>query len=258
MQGILYVSHGSRIGEATTEAVSCIESVIRQVNFPLQEICFLELAAPTVGQGIKNLVNQGASKISVIPVLLLSAGHYYKDIPDEIRKAKSEYPEIEFTYGKPLGVQDRFIDILIERMEETATPVNLDAKILLVGRGSRNPDTIMDIKSIGRKLERKTGLKQVDICFLAACNPSFDEGLQASLEEKHSQVFVMPYLWFTGVLMRSIKKKIDALKVSDKQIICCNQLGGHAGMIQALQERVYESIHNHVDFAAPTRKSERV
>ncbi|WP_010531884.1 sirohydrochlorin chelatase [Lentibacillus jeotgali] len=250
MQGILYVSHGSRIGEATAEAVACIQSVIQQVDFPLQEISFLELADPTVEQGIDRLVNQGASTISVVPVLLLSAGHYYQDIPDEIRAAKSKYPDIRLTYGEPLGVQDRFINILIERMKETNIPVNSDAKILLVGRGSRNPDTIRDIKAIGGKLERQSGIDQVDICFLAACDPSFDDGLQNSLKEEHSQVFVMPYLWFTGVLMRSIREKISALDVSDKQIICCNQLGGHAVMKQALTERVYESIH-HEAFASP-------
>ncbi|SFD89894.1 sirohydrochlorin ferrochelatase [Lentibacillus persicus] len=244
MQGILYVSHGSRIREARQEAVSCIQSVIGNVNFPLQEMCFLELAAPTVEQGIDRLVNRGATAISVIPVLLLSAGHYYHDIPEELRAAKAKYPDIHWTYGKPLGVQDRFIDVLAERIQETGAPANDDAKIMLVGRGSRHPDTIRDIQEIGGKLRRQTGFAQVDICFLAACGPTFDEALKTSIAEDHSQVFVVPYLWFTGVLMRSIREKLSAVNVAvKKQFICCNQLGSHALMQRALAERVYESVH---------------
>jgi len=76
MIGVLYVSHGSRIKEATDEAISFIESVKQSIDIPLQEICFLELAQPDIQQGVEKLIAKGATEISVIPVLLLSAGHY--------------------------------------------------------------------------------------------------------------------------------------------------------------------------------------
>ncbi|ASN06793.1 sirohydrochlorin chelatase [Virgibacillus necropolis] len=242
MQGVLYVSHGSRISEATSEAVTCITSVQQQVEVPLQEICFLELAEPDVEQGIDNLVNQGASRISIVPVLLLSAGHYYKDIPEEVNQAKLKYPSITFTYGRPLGVQDRFINILAQRIEETTISVKPDAKILLVGRGSRNPQTKIDIENVGGKLQRKTNVTRVDVCFLAACDPSFEQAIQSSLKEEHSQIFIVPYLWFTGVLLRSIEKEISELTNSNKNVVLCRQLGDHPIIKRALKERVYESF----------------
>ncbi|MFP6334308.1 CbiX/SirB N-terminal domain-containing protein, partial [Bacillus subtilis] len=103
MIGVLYVSHGSRIKEATDEAISFIESVKQSIDIPLQEICFLELAQPDIQQGVEKLIAKGATEISVIPVLLLSAGHYFKDIPKEIDEIKTQYPEVTFTYGEPLG-----------------------------------------------------------------------------------------------------------------------------------------------------------
>lgn len=241
MQGILYVSHGSRIPEATAEAITCLTSVQQQIDVPLQEICFLELARPNVEQGIDNLVNRGASKISVVPVLLLSAGHYDRDIPEEVNRAKTKYSHITFTYGQPLGVQDRFTKILTERIEETGISANPDAKILLVGRGSRSPKTKEDIESIGRKLQEKTNFSNVDVCFLAACDPSFDQGLQSSLKEEHSQIFIVPYLWFTGVLMQSLFNKVNELD-TNKEVVLCRQLGDHPTIKQALKERVYESF----------------
>ena len=84
MRGVLYVSHGSRVPDAVNEATDFIDLVKAQVNVPLQETCFLELTSPNLAQGFQRLVDKGATEISVVPVLLLSAGHYYKDIPAEI------------------------------------------------------------------------------------------------------------------------------------------------------------------------------
>ncbi len=74
MRGVLYVSHGSRVEEATNEAISCIRAAHQHVGTSLWEICFLELTDPTVQQGMERLVQQGATSITIVPVLLLSAG----------------------------------------------------------------------------------------------------------------------------------------------------------------------------------------
>lgn len=227
--------------EATKEAIEFVTSVQELVNIPLQEICFLELADPNVTQGINNLVKQGATRISIVPVLLLSAGHYFKDIPEEVRRSEEKYPEITFTYGRPLGVQDQFTTVLAERIEKTNIPVKSDAKILLVGRGSRNPQTKIDIENIATKLHGKTNIP-VDTCFLAACEPSFEQGIQSSLDEEHSQIFIVPYLWFTGVLMQCLETRISELNEATKEFVLCRQLGDHPVMKKALKERVYESI----------------
>ncbi|WP_156288475.1 sirohydrochlorin chelatase [Oceanobacillus salinisoli] len=247
MKAVLYVSHGSRLSEARAEALSFIEAVKSKVDISLQQICFLELAEPDVEQGIENLILQGATQISIIPVLLLSAGHYFHDIPEEIRHLKETYPQVEFIYGKPLGVQDRLTAILKERIEEQLIPVNKDATILVVGRGSTNPQTKVDMESIRQRLENITGFSDVDVCYLAVCKPSFETALQKALEEETSQVFVVPYLWFTGVLMNFINQKANDVKTK-KQIVVCRHLGDHPMMKQALLERVYESFNSDYRF----------
>ncbi|MBF7016094.1 sirohydrochlorin chelatase [Staphylococcus durrellii] len=241
MRGILYVSHGSRIAEATAEAIQFIEDVKRRVNVPLQEICFLELAEPTVAQGIETLVKKGATEISVIPVLLLSAGHYFKDIPAELEKVKTTLPEVTFTYGQPLGVQSQLTNILKERIEETNVIPNDDAKILVVGRGSYNPQTKIDIEAIASDLGDITGFKDIDVCYLAACKPSFEDALTSALDSEYSQIFIVPYIWFTGVLEKHIRKTVDDSKVHG-DIILCDHLGNHEAMKEALKDRVNETL----------------
>ena len=105
MQGVLYVSHGSRVAEAVEEATSLIARVQTKLIF-LYKKHVLELVDPDISEGFRKLVHQGATEISVVPVLLLSAGHYYKDIPEEIERMKAQFPNVKINYGKPLGVQN--------------------------------------------------------------------------------------------------------------------------------------------------------
>lgn len=241
MKAVLYVSHGSRIKEATDEAISFIETVKGTIDIPLQEICFLELAEPDIEHGAKKLIQNGATEIAVIPVLLLSAGHYFKDIPKEIDEIKAEHPEVEFTYGKPLGVQPRLTHILNDRIEETNVTPHDDAKLLVVGRGSYNPQTKIDISAIGNTLSETTEFKNIEVCYLAACEPSFESALEAALKEEHSQIFIAPYLWFTGVLERHIESTVNAHN-TNSEIIVCKHLGHHPSIQEALKDRVLETF----------------
>ncbi|MFC3041439.1 sirohydrochlorin chelatase [Virgibacillus xinjiangensis] len=243
MQGILYISHGSRVPEATAEASACIKDVMDHVGMPLQEICFLELAEPTIEQGMANLVSQGATRIAIVPVLLLSAGHYYKDIPEDIQEAKKSYPDITFTYGEPLGVQERLTDVLVDRLKETAVIPGPDARILLVGRGSKNQQTKRDIEQIKYHLKKKAGI-QTEIGFLAASEPPFEESLQSLLTDGSQQIFIIPYLWFTGILMRQLEARTQELQEQGFNVYLCRQLGSHQLMQEALRERVFESIES--------------
>ncbi|UOR12801.1 sirohydrochlorin chelatase [Halobacillus amylolyticus] len=244
MQAVLYVSHGSRVEKARKEAVSLIQSVQERIDVPLQETCFLELAEPDMAQGIKNLVERGATRVAIIPVLLLSAGHYYTDIPEEINRAKLRHPHIHFVYGRTIGIQDRVIDILVQRVQETKVVRHSDANILLVGRGSRHSETKESMEQIAHKLCSKMDVANVNVSYLAACSPSFDEGLQTSLKEGWSQTFVIPYLWFTGLLMRSMQDKINGMQEKSQQVVLCQYLGNHPIMIDALTDRVHEALQN--------------
>lgn len=249
MQAVLYVSHGSRVKETRQEAMAFMERVHQNIDVALHETCFLELASPDIGEGIDSLVEQGATAIAVVPVLLLSAGHYYEDIPDEVKKSISRYPDIRFTYGKPLGVQDRLVEILVERLQETGVERLPEAKILLVGRGGKSSEITRSVEEIAAKLAVKVNVPNVDVCYLAAASPSFDEGLQASINSGSKQIFVVPYLWFTGLLVKSMQKKISGLSSYEQQIILCGYLGDHPSMVDALAQRVHEALQNEQQLA---------
>ncbi|WP_101845890.1 sirohydrochlorin chelatase [Halobacillus sp. Marseille-P3879] len=239
MQGVLYVSHGTRFEKGKQQAIDFLTDIQPSIEAPLQEICFLEICEPDVQQGVKKLVEAGATSISVVPVLLLTAGHALKDIPIELRKVKETYPWLDLTYGEPLGVQERIIGVVEERIREASDQLEEDTTILLVGRGSYDPATRRDIETIAGTLEKRLTL-QVKTAYLAAIKPKFNDMIENW--PLHSKVVVAPYLWFEGLLTESMKKKVHELQESGGEVDLCRPLGDHRNIVNALIDRVHESF----------------
>lgn len=243
MQAVLYVAHGSRIKAGVEEAVSFIESVKPHINIGIQEICFLELADPSILKGIETCVSKGATSIAVIPILLLSANHAKQDIPFIINKAKKIYPSISFTLGKPFGIHERLISSLHDRVLEKMAEKSNDINILLIGRGSSDLTVQTDLQAIANYLKRKYHYHNVDICFLYGKGPSFEEKLM-NLDGEEKPLYMIPYLLFTGLLHLGIQKKIKQQGFSNKQVVLCECLGYDHNVCQVLIERVEETLYS--------------
>ena len=104
MEAILYICHGSRIKEAANQAMQFIQSFMQKRTEKIQEYGFLELAEPTIEEAYEACIRRGATKIKVIPVLLLTAAHAKQDIPMVLNKLETKSPEVQVKYGSPIGI----------------------------------------------------------------------------------------------------------------------------------------------------------
>ncbi|MFJ7935857.1 sirohydrochlorin chelatase [Sporosarcina sp. NPDC096371] len=242
MQAVLYVGHGSRIQAGVEEAIQFIEDCQVLIDVPIQEICFLELASPSVDEGITKCVDRGATKIAIVPILLLTAHHANEDIPLEIEAGQIMYPDVEFTYGKAFGVHPKIVASLYDRVIEQQMPIEEGAQVLLIGRGSSDQAVKRDLTQVAQLLANKYPFKKVDVCFLYGTAPSFDEALKQLRQTTHRQVFVIPYLLFSGILMNGIVKKIALYAANDQPIILCENLGYHKYVQDVLVERVHDLL----------------
>ena len=59
------------------------------------EVCFLELAEPLVPEGVARLIQRGVRHVTALPLLLFSAGHAQRDIPQAIEAA---FDNLKFTH----------------------------------------------------------------------------------------------------------------------------------------------------------------
>ncbi|KMK76057.1 sirohydrochlorin chelatase [Alkalihalobacillus pseudalcaliphilus] len=253
MQAILYVGHGSRVKEGNEQLRAFVHKVQNLFShIPIQEIGFIELESPTIREGLKACVVQGATKITVIPILLLSAGHAKQDIPDELSDFQDEYPNVRIRYGRPIGVEKGVIRILQDRLETVNIPKlnqkplqteRLPQTVLLIGRGSSDPDANSDLCKIARLLWEFTPVKQVEVCFLAATEPTLEEGIEKILRSETEKLILLPYLLFTGVLMKSLEQKKKVIESQGrKQVKLADYLGFDHQLVPIISKRVEEVL----------------
>jgi sirohydrochlorin ferrochelatase len=237
MEALLFVCHGSRVKKACDEAKAFVERCIDSITaVPIKEICFLELAEPSIEEGVEACIRQGATSIAVVPVLLLTAIHAKKDIPEELYEVKWKYPHIRITYGRPLGVHETIIPILEERIHAEVISTD-DAVVLLVGRGSSDPDVKRDLGEIARLLEKNGGYNRVETCYLAATTPRFEDKLADVATSGEKQIIVVPYLLFTGLLMKGMEREVRQYD----NVTLCQYLGYHPALQDILMERAEEA-----------------
>ncbi|MFF2875320.1 sirohydrochlorin chelatase [Gottfriedia sp. NPDC057991] len=241
MDAILYICHGSRVKSAVHSAIQFVKKIQKQIDYPIQEISFIELAEPSISVGLENCLRKGAKSVTVLPVLLLSANHAKVDIPLEIAKFQKEYPQIEIKIATPIGIHKNMIELIQKRINEKVKHLIKPTKILLVGRGSSDPLTIDDFNTIVKLLE--TNLKHPVLpAFMAVSKPSIQDAWNQLLTEKNHQVIIVPYLFFSGTLMNELKDKIKSLPVElQNNWILCETLGYDHLITSIFTERLLEA-----------------
>lgn len=251
MQAILYVGHGSRVKQGTEQFEMFINRVKgKYEETKIQEIAFIELSSPTIMEGISSCVQRGATKIAVVPVLLLTAYHANVDIPREMKKAKEMHPNVTFSYGRAFGIEDDVIDVAVGRLLDAGLPElkksheREDCTVLVVGRGSSDGNQPSDVAKIARLIYERVACNNVETSFLAATTPTVEQGLTKVEKLEAPRVYVLPYLLFTGVLMEELDVMLREREGrTNTNYILCDFLGSDDGLSGVLARRTEEVLH---------------
>ncbi|AYV71542.1 sirohydrochlorin chelatase [Bacillus sp. PK3-056] len=235
MDAVVYIGHGSRIIEGNKQFIAFIEAVKKEINIPVQEIAFLELTSPSIEETMEKVIRAGARDILVVPVLLFAAAHFKRDIPEELLAVKERFPDVRFSVSKPFDVHPKMMNLVRKRINEQGW--DHDGGILLVGRGSSDPEPIGKLKEISEHIQQKLACS-VYPAFLTAGKPEFEEELQ-KLQLAYNKIYIVPYLLFTGRLLKRMESTIES---SDKEVILCQPLKYDQLMKEVLLERMEEQF----------------
>ncbi|MCA9399739.1 MAG: CbiX/SirB N-terminal domain-containing protein, partial [Candidatus Omnitrophica bacterium] len=86
MRAVLLISHGSRY-QKTVEEIKSLSKVLKERKAAdIVEFAFLELAVPSIPEGIDICVEKGAAEILVLLNFLNAGRHVDIDIPDIIEE----------------------------------------------------------------------------------------------------------------------------------------------------------------------------
>jgi sirohydrochlorin cobaltochelatase len=203
---LLVVGHGSRDPRGACEFHDLVGLVRRSNPSLTVEGGFIELSRPPISECVNRLAESGIRNVAAVPLMLLAAGHAKDDIPATLVREKMGHPEISFSYGRALGIRPE----LLELMEERISTVVLEEEkeetaVLIVGRGSSDPDANSDLFKIARLYYEGGHYPVVESAYVSMTPPDVANGLDRCLKLGAKHVVVFSYFLFTGVLEERIR-----------------------------------------------------
>jgi sirohydrochlorin ferrochelatase len=116
----LLIAHGSRRPEANADLVRLAEMLAPHLPGERIEIAYLELAEPTIPEGLSRCLAAGATRVRMMPYFLSAGAHVTGDLERFRADFAARYPDVAFQLCGPLGLHPRIIDIVLDRLDEAA------------------------------------------------------------------------------------------------------------------------------------------
>lgn len=245
---LLLIGHGSPDAAGNAEFYRFAEDLGQHLGVTIQP-CFLELAEPSIGEGFARCVAAGARQIAALPLFLGAGRHQKRDVPDLLAEAQAAHPGIMLRYGAPLGSQLHLIDVLAARaaaaLAQGARAISPDATALLVvGRGSKDPQSNAELPRLARLLAEVYGHPLVEYAFQAVVAPDVGQAVSRCARLGARRVVVLPYLLFTGFVRDDIARQARAAQERhpEVEILVGEHLFPHPGLLTAAAARYREIV----------------
>jgi sirohydrochlorin cobaltochelatase len=210
-QPLLLIGHGTRDQEGRQTFLDFAAAYQQQDRDRPVIPCFLELTEPTIMAGVEQCIEQGYTELTAMPLLLFAARHSKFDVTATLDRIQAKYPQVNFHYGRHLGISANMIQLWRDRLAQLDHKGNNphqikreDTVILVVGRGSSDPDANSDVFKLARILWEGSGFKTIEVCFIGITHPRLEEGFRRAMLYQPKRIVVLPHFLFTGALMKKI------------------------------------------------------
>ena len=243
--GVLICGHGSRNRLAVAEFEGLANGLKERLTGLPVEYGFLEFARPILRDGLERLREQGVVKVLAVPAMLFAAGHAKNDIPSVLNTYSAE-TGLEIDYGRELGVDRLMIAAAGARIQEAlnrTSSVDLsDTMLVVVGRGSSDPDANSNVAKVTRMLVEGFGFGWGETVYSGVTFPLVEPGLRHVVKLGFKRIIVFPYFLFSGVLVSRIRQHTERVADDhpDIDFVNASYLGDHSFVLDTFMERVQE------------------
>jgi sirohydrochlorin cobaltochelatase len=180
--------------------------------------------------------------------MLVSAGHAKGDIPAALAREKERHPGLSYTYGRPLGPHPRILSVLERRLDEVlggaAREDRAEVTVLLVGRGSTDPDANAEVHKAARLLWEGRGYAGVETAFVSLAAPDVPSGLDRCARLGARRIVVLPYFLFTGILPDRVREQTEdwAAAHPETEVRSADVIGPEPELLDLVMERYEEAV----------------
>jgi precorrin isomerase/sirohydrochlorin ferrochelatase len=219
---LFLLGHGTRSGQGADELRAFTTEVAAARPERTVGAGFIEFMEPDPDTGLDQLVDAGAHDIVVVPLVLLGAGHMKDDGPAALVKARVRHPGAHFHYSRDFGVGPAVLAVVEARAQEAARrlPGGAADAVVLVGRGSTDPDAnaelakaarlLADSRGLATALDPASSLGLIEPAFVSLAPPDVDTALHRCHLLGARRIAVVPYFLFTGLLVERIAAQAAA------------------------------------------------
>ncbi len=116
MRSILIIDHGSVRAEAN-HMLSCVANLLQHMvgDGVLVRYAHMELAEPSIPQGVAECVRAGATEVIAFPYMLSPGKHVTRDIPRLVEEAAREFPHVSVRVTDAFGVIEKLAELSAQR-----------------------------------------------------------------------------------------------------------------------------------------------
>jgi sirohydrochlorin cobaltochelatase len=246
--GVLICGHGSRNRLAVAEFAALADKLRHRLEPVPVEYGYLEFARPILREGLDALRQRGVEHVLAVPAMLFAAGHAKNDIPSVLNTYAAE-TGLRIDYGRELGVDLAMIRAAGARiqaaLDATAAPVALhDTLLVVVGRGSSDPDANSNVAKVTRLLVEGLGFGWGETLYSGVTFPLVEPGLRHLVRLGFRRIVVFPYFLFSGVLVSRIVQhsQLVAADHPEVEFVQASYLGDHPQVLQTFVQRVEEVL----------------
>lgn len=245
---LLIVGHGSRDPRGAEEFQELVSLVRARAPMPV-EGGFIELSRPPISECVNNLRERGAREVSAVPLMLLAAGHAKDDVPATLVREKLTHPDLDFHYGRALGIRPELLELMDERISAVVPEEEREGTaVLIVGRGSSDPDANSDLAKMARLFFEGRPYPLVETAFVSLAPPSVTEALERCKRLGAGHVAVFSYFLFTGVLEERIREQSRNFAEDNPEVEVryAGYFGPDARVAALVMERYRESFEGDI------------
>ncbi|MDG9703649.1 sirohydrochlorin chelatase [Streptomyces sp. DH37] len=246
---LLLVGHGTR-DDAGAEA---FRSFVRDLGERRPDLPvaggFIELSPPPLADAVAELTGRGVRSFAAVPLMLVSAGHAKGDIPAALAREERRHPGTSYAYGRPLGPHPALLNVLERRVDEALRGARGEADragttVLLVGRGSTDPDANAEVHKAARLLWEGRGYAGVETAFVSLAAPDVPSGLERCRMLGARRIVVLPYFLFTGILPDRVRMQTRGWAAAhpETEVLSADVIGPTDELAELVWERYAEAV----------------
>ena len=124
-KAILIIDHGSKRGEAN-EMLDCVSNLVQAMagGDVIVRYAHMELATPTIEDGLEACVKAGATDVVAFPYMLSPGKHSTGDIPRLVAAAAMAHPMVRFSVVPAFGVHEKLAELILLRAGVTPNAID--------------------------------------------------------------------------------------------------------------------------------------